>query len=327
MVLMNTRDVRVSVIVPAYNASDFIGEALDSIIAQTLDEIEIIVVDDGSTDHTAEIVKSYGSRVLYIWQENGGCAMARNRGIRASSGECLSFLDADDIYTPDRIARQVEFMERHPHDDLVFCDYLNFDDKGTFGLSHFQTCPVLQQQLNGRPLAILENACAILPHENFGIASSFMIRRRALKYVRGFEESLGPCADYHFYFRVARHGSVGMINKVGMMRRVHSRNMSADVGAMCTEDIRVSEMLLEGERDPRIRAGLNRRIATCKCDLARHYANLRRIREAIAYDWQVLTGPFFPAEWRKSCRNLVRTSAIAMGLHRPPEERRHLLAR
>lgn len=105
----------VSVIIPAYNAQDMIGETLDSILAQTYRNLEIIVVDDGSTDRTSQVVKGYGSRVLYHYQKNsGGCAVPRNAGIERSSGDFLCFIDADDLMAPDRVALQVAFMERYP---------------------------------------------------------------------------------------------------------------------------------------------------------------------------------------------------------------------
>src|SRR5712691_12899952 len=101
----------VSVIIPAFNAERFIRQTLDSVLAQTYQNLEVIVVDDGSTDRTRECVLSYRDRVKYLYEENsGGCSKPRNEGIRAASGALLAFLDADDVMAPHRIAREVRFL-------------------------------------------------------------------------------------------------------------------------------------------------------------------------------------------------------------------------
>jgi len=104
----------ISVVIPAYNAAGTIGRALDSVIAQTHPAREILVVDDGSTDRTAQVVSEYGGRVEYLYQDNAGPGAARNAGIRAAHGEWIAFLDADDEWLPHRLALQAELLQRHP---------------------------------------------------------------------------------------------------------------------------------------------------------------------------------------------------------------------
>jgi len=104
----------VSVIIPAYNATAFLGETLDSVLAQTYPNLEIIVVDDGSTDDTPDLLGSYGDRIRVLRQANSGQATARNHGAREAHGELLAFLDSDDLWDPDKIARQVELLDRFP---------------------------------------------------------------------------------------------------------------------------------------------------------------------------------------------------------------------
>jgi len=105
----------ISVVIPAYNAAGTIGRALDSVIAQTHPAREILVVDDGSTDRTAQVVSEYGGRVEYLYQDNAGPGAARNAGIRAAHGEWIAFLDADDEWLPHRLALQAELLQRDPH--------------------------------------------------------------------------------------------------------------------------------------------------------------------------------------------------------------------
>lgn len=117
----------VSVIVPAYNADRFLGRALRSVLAQTYPHLEIIVVDDGSTDRTPEVIRSVtDARVRHLSQPNRGQGAARNLGIRASAGRYITFLDADDVYLPHKVERQVEFLTVHPECEVAFCDALHF---------------------------------------------------------------------------------------------------------------------------------------------------------------------------------------------------------
>ena len=115
---------KVSVIIPAYNASKFIREAINSVLNQTYKDYEIIVVDgrDGSTDNTREIVAEYGDAVRYFRQEDRGLSDARNKGILNSKGEYIAFLDSDDLWSENKLALQVEFLDSHRDVGLVFYD-------------------------------------------------------------------------------------------------------------------------------------------------------------------------------------------------------------
>src|SRR5258708_7235502 len=113
----------VSVVIASHNYAHFIPQTLDSVLAQTYPNWECIVVDDGSTDNTREVVERYADadqRIRYLWQENQRLAAARNRGIANSSGEYLQFLDADDLIEPGKFERQVGVLEHHPEIDIVY---------------------------------------------------------------------------------------------------------------------------------------------------------------------------------------------------------------
>ncbi len=105
---------KVSVIIPTYNRAHFLCEALDSALSQTFKDFEIIIVDDGSTDNTKQVLEKYGSRIYYIYQENKGRAEARNTGIRRAKGEHIAFLDDDDIWLPNKLEKQVFFLDARP---------------------------------------------------------------------------------------------------------------------------------------------------------------------------------------------------------------------
>lgn len=110
---------KVSVIIPTYNGERYIGEAIDSVLKQTYDDHEIIVVDDGSTDNTLQLLQSYGKQLNWIAQENQGVAASRNAGLQLAQGEYIAFLDQDDVFLPDKLAFQIPLLEQQPSLGLV----------------------------------------------------------------------------------------------------------------------------------------------------------------------------------------------------------------
>ncbi|NJN94723.1 MAG: glycosyltransferase family 2 protein [Anaerolineales bacterium] len=122
----------VSVIIPAYNAQDFIAQTIESVIKQTYSHWELCIVDDGSTDDTAKIIQSYSSdnRIKYLYQQNQERAAARNHGLRCSSGRYVAFLDADDLWLPDKLKAQVQFLENQPAPALCFTQNLYINEQG-----------------------------------------------------------------------------------------------------------------------------------------------------------------------------------------------------
>src|ERR1035437_9168643 len=104
----------VSVIIPAYNSAAYLEDAIQGVMAQTFRDIEIIVINDGSTDQTGNIMSAYANQVVYIRQKNQGPSAARNRGINQANGKYVAFLDADDLYWPDKMSLQVGYLEAHP---------------------------------------------------------------------------------------------------------------------------------------------------------------------------------------------------------------------
>ncbi len=131
--------VDITVVIPTYNRADYVSMAIDSVLSQTIDRsVEIIVVDDGSTDDTQERVTAYGERVRYILTENGGSAHARNVGMRAARGEYLTFLDSDDLHYPYTLELQSRVLDRYPHVSMVYTEMTGFDDDGYFAPYHMK---------------------------------------------------------------------------------------------------------------------------------------------------------------------------------------------
>ena len=109
----------VSIVIPTYNRESFIKKALDSVMEQTFRDFEVVVIDDGSTDRTKDIVSGYGDNVHYYYQENRGIAGARNPGIKKSTGDYIAFLDSDDYWIPEKLQRQLALFHEHPEYGMV----------------------------------------------------------------------------------------------------------------------------------------------------------------------------------------------------------------
>ena len=118
---------RVSVLIPVYNCAPWIAAAIESVLAQTYQDFEIIVADDGSTDQTVQIVQRY-PRVQYLFQPHSGISAARNLALSKARGELIAFLDADDLWAPNKLALQVSYLDAHPECKIIFCHYHNFTD-------------------------------------------------------------------------------------------------------------------------------------------------------------------------------------------------------
>ncbi len=122
--------MKVSVIIPTYNRAKYICQAIESVLQQTVDDIEIIVIDDGSTDNTKEVIKPYMEKIRYVYAENGGAAHARNKGMEIARGEYISFLDSDDLYYAYKTELQTSFMDRFPDIGMVYSEFTAFGDDG-----------------------------------------------------------------------------------------------------------------------------------------------------------------------------------------------------
>ena len=193
-----TQEPLVSIIIPTYNCRRWLGEAIDSALRQTYPHCEVIVVDDGSTDGTGELVRTcYGEQVRYFWQENQGVAQARNQGMAEARGDYLQFLDADDLLLPEKIATHVHFLEAHPEYGVVYCDVLQFleDDRG-----HTWPWPRLHRFRSGNILDGIVDSDYLLPH-------MLLVRRSWADVVGPFDHTLPSNEDWDWFLRLAVAGA------------------------------------------------------------------------------------------------------------------------
>jgi glycosyltransferase involved in cell wall biosynthesis len=205
----------VSVIIPTYNSADYIEEALESVFEQTFQDFEIIVIDDGSTDGTGEILKKYGERVKYLFQENGGPASARNRGIRIARGEYIAFLDADDLWVSTKLEKQVSLFHQRKHLGMVTTGACSFDEKGVFGYSTDKR----------KTLMVGDIARNIFLRSNIG-TPTVMVRKEVFDSIGFFEENIRQAEDDNMWIRITAHYDVELIDEALIKIRNHPGRMT-----------------------------------------------------------------------------------------------------
>jgi glycosyltransferase involved in cell wall biosynthesis len=195
----------VSAIIPTYNRSRDLRIAVGTALAQTYpaSALEIIVVDDGSTDDTAAVVGELGDRVRYLKKANGGVSSARNHGMAAARGDYLALLDSDDEWLPTHVAEQAEFLDRHPDFGLVITDVARMDEqRRDFEIFHRREfIPV-----DGWVLPYVLRNPALAP-------ASAMLTRAVYEDVGGFDETLRTAEDLDFHLRIALRWQIGVIEK------------------------------------------------------------------------------------------------------------------
>ncbi|MCU0920640.1 MAG: glycosyltransferase [Burkholderiaceae bacterium] len=188
-----TADPVVSVVIPAYNAAWCVAKAVDSVLVQDFSPFELIVVDDGSTDATAEVLMAYGDRLRLVRQANGGLSNARNAGIRTARGEWVAFLDADDWWLPGKLSQQVAMMRQRP--ELGFCSTAARVEDPDGRLVNLWRCACWE----GTFLVHLFGSNADVA----GSGSAVMARRSLFERTGGFDESLSSLEDIDMWMRLA----------------------------------------------------------------------------------------------------------------------------
>jgi len=227
----------VSVVMPTYNCEDFVKEAIDSVLAQDLEDVELIVIDDGSTDSTRSIIESFGTSVRAVSQKNAGAAAARNHGIRLARGKYISFLDADDLWHPQKLSSQFAYLERHVDVGLVFSDWMEWmpATPGEWTVPEEFLAPyaesIVDESLSGWLYADLLMDCVL--H-----TITVLVRKSVVDEIGAMREDLVTGEDYDYWLRVSRSYEIHKLMDVvalyrirpgSLVRQVHERNYEFDV--------------------------------------------------------------------------------------------------
>lgn len=206
-----------SVIIPNYNGALYLKEAVNSVLEQDYVNKEVIVVDDGSTDNSVELLKEFGSKIILIESKNNGASTARNIGISAAKGEYLAFLDSDDIWVTNKLHLQMEYMRAHEL-DLVYCHGQEFGNTDGFNVLHEAKfagdCYKYFKQYPGKAIIDMGPSTAV-------IKSARLLKTGV------FDPSFtGPAEDWDFFRRYCREAKVGFCDQVLVYRRNHASNVS-----------------------------------------------------------------------------------------------------
>ena len=214
--------LKVSVLIPTYNRADYLSQALASVFAQSQGPFEIIVVDDGSTDNTPEVIAAAEPRVRYIRHErNKGVAAARNTGLKAACGDVVAWLDADDLWEPDFLKTVMPILERNGQVDGVYTGLRRIDAEGNL---------LPQSSQVEVPPAELRTA---LVEDCFIQTSTFVARRRCFEQAGPFDPQFDICEDYDMFLRLAQFCTIVALPLPLVRYRVHPHNTVANVAAFC----------------------------------------------------------------------------------------------
>lgn len=210
----------VSCVVPVFNGERYIEEAIDSILAQTYRPLQIVVVDDGSQDGTRAVLRGYREQITYVWQPRAGPSAARNRGLSTAAGEYLAFLDADDVWHPEKLARQMARFQARPELDLCLTQVRNF---WTPDLAE------VEQRVRDQNLAVVITAWML---------SSALARRTLLQAVGQFDPQLFLGEDTDWFTRVAQHGAqIEVLPDFLVSRRLHPNGVSLGVNTFNRDEL------------------------------------------------------------------------------------------
>ncbi len=220
----------VSVIIPTYQRAHIVSQAIESVLVQTINDYEIIVVIDGSTDNTKEVLAQFGDKITVIYQENKGIAAARNTGIIAAQGHYIAFLDDDDLWLPNMLEKQLACFESAPKIGLVYSDMFYFNDSGVLPdkWTNVYTPPPVFEIL-------------ALFARNFIPASTVVVRRECLEEVGLFDETLRFCEDYDLWLRIIEKFPIYFLNEPLGYCRQSANSLQSNREQMLVTYLRVKE--------------------------------------------------------------------------------------
>ena len=215
---MKMKAPKISIVIPAYNSESTITETIESVQKQTFSDFEVIIIDDGSTDKTVEIInKIDDERIKVISYENGGVSTARNRGISHTNGEFIAFIDADDLWTIDKLELQIAALEKYPEAGVAY----------SWTYFMYEQGKVIKP---GHPVYFKGDVYSNLLVENFlAHGSNPLVRREVIDCVGGYDSNFPHCADWDFYLRLASYCHFALVPKHQIYYRQSSGSMTSKI--------------------------------------------------------------------------------------------------
>jgi glycosyltransferase involved in cell wall biosynthesis len=275
----------VSVIIPTYNYARFLRTAIDSALAQTLPAKEVIVVDDGSTDETPDVLAAYGDRITVLHRQRGGVGAARNAAMAAATGDYFGFLDADDAWDPRKLEVQIALAQRQPATALIGCGYRTVDETGTQLAEH-----AVKGKLTLSPKDAV--AALLLFETHVGGTSGVLVRADIARLEGGFHEQLVYAEDWDLWMRIASHTGLLISDETLVSIRQHQGGT-----------FRNAERLATGM------------LSACERAVARHSFTLPQRCHARANVWQHIGFEFEIARDAVKARDAYRKAALLWPLN------------
>jgi glycosyltransferase involved in cell wall biosynthesis len=255
--------VTISVVIPCYNREAILGRAIRSALSQTVSLHEIVVIDDGSRDASAEVARSFGGIVRVISQPNAGAAAARNRGIRESSGDWIAFLDSDDEWAADKLDRQLAATVRFPNAKLVFCDTSVRMERSVIQASRFAEGGLYGAEVEKSGEAALYDRSLFsrMINQSRVITSAVLVRNRLPEL--SFPEHIWGAEDWALWLRLAARHPFASVDAVLVTMHQQGDNLTGRKGRLYRNDLKVLEELID---DPAI---TNEECEAVRAELAR----------------------------------------------------------
>ncbi|MCC7418343.1 MAG: glycosyltransferase [Acidobacteria bacterium] len=268
---------RVSVVIPNYNCGRFIADAIGSVLAQTMDDLEVIVVDDGSTDGSAAALRPFGDRVRLFEQPNRGVSTARNRGIGESRGEFVAFLDADDLWHPEKLEKQLPRFA-NPEVGLVHCAVEYVDERER----------PLGTNFTGRSGRVLEPIVLLQGTVVLAGGSTAVVRREAFDRVGLFDREMSTAADWDMWRRIACAYEIDMVREPLMRYRLRPGSMHRNVDVFAHDVLHGFDSLFADPAAAEVHHLKRRAYAAAYLMLSGSYLHAGRWRESVAYGARAL---------------------------------------
>jgi len=303
---------KVSIVIPAYNAEAFIEETIDNAFKQTITDFEMIVVDDGSTDRTKQVIEKYTDKIIYIYQKNQGTSAARNTGIYCAQGQYIAFLDSDDIWFPSKLERQINYLESNPKIDLVGCDAELINENG----KSFNKFYSKGKKYDVSP----DEMFAQLLKKDFIPISSVVVKKSLARALGGFDLSM-DCEDYEFLLRAVQKYNIAFIDDVLMQYRISPNNKSQNLERQHRDIIKIMNKFVNAEN---VNLAIRKKFSSSHYGLGYALFEKDKFVEArkeflhSVYYWPflnlkkyiLLMMSFWPAGLINKCRNMKRKMMI-----------------
>lgn len=310
--------MHVSVVIPTYNRAGLLKQTLDSLLVQTYSKWECIVIDDGSTDETEQVVRQHECQTQYIRQENSGPAAARNRGIKRATGDSLLFLDSDDLLLPEALEVLVKTLDRHPDAGVAYGGFYGFYPDGSPGtipeVPHLSAAPSSSpwpnRDVHPYGLSVEGHVLPVLLRHDAIVMGTSLVRQSVAEESGGFDPTLDFMEHWDFFLRLAQKGvPFAAANRPVLRIRMHDGNLSSDFESMLHHRLEMIDNYLPPAHSNRTslrteaRANAYAFLGVCMCSSGQIKQGLRHLRSTLRH--RPLTLEAYDALTQRLCKHAL----------------------